>query len=172
MFVIANRDKVQANRPSCMQPKIANLAFSPVYPRHCTQMCSRKRETQEELSRPIESEARLTSRTCGNAKLALTTRCRSVSKADQGSALKRAAERQCVDSDDERERRMYSVSALNSATIRRSLSFSSLSSAMESAMFSTLLRSRCRTCDWQSEGGRLNFIALPTRLPFAFPRLH
>jgi hypothetical protein len=93
-------------------------------------------------------------------------------KANQGSALKREDERQCVDSDDERERRMYSVSALNSVTIRRSLSFSSLSSAMESAMFSTLLRSRCRTCGWQSEGGRLNFIALPTRLPLVFLRLH
>jgi hypothetical protein len=88
-----------------------------------------------------------------------------VSNAYQGSAFRREGERQCVDPDGDRERRMYSVSALNNAAIRRSLSFSSLSSAMESAMFSTLLRSRCRICGWQSEGGRLNFIALPTRLP-------
>jgi hypothetical protein len=93
-------------------------------------------------------------------------------KANQGSAFRREDERHCVGPDAERERRMYSVSALNSAAIWRSLSFSSLSSAMQSAMFSTPLGSTRWTCGWQSEGSRLNFIALPTRLPLVFLRLH
>src|SRR5690349_18146791 len=80
--------------------------------------------------------------TCQTAKLLIHGKTPTESaRGSQGSALNREDERQFADPDGKRERRMYSVSALNSAAIRRSLSFSSLSSAMQLAMFSTLLRS-------------------------------
>jgi hypothetical protein len=80
---------------------------------------------------------------------------------------------------------MYSISALSDAAIRRSLSFSSLRSEMESTMLSTPLKSRCRICawqsqvgwlkiiicDWQSEGGFLIFISDAHSLVLAFRRL-
>jgi hypothetical protein len=80
---------------------------------------------------------------------------------------------------------MYSISALSEAAIRRSLSFSSLRSEMESAMVSTPLKSGCRICgwqsqvgwlkinicDWQSKGGFLIFISDAHSLALAFRRL-
>ena len=50
----------------------------------------------------------------------------------------------------------------SNAAMRRSRSFSSLSSAMESAIFSTLLKSRGRSLS-KSKGGCLNFIGMPAR---------
>jgi hypothetical protein len=68
-----------------------------------------------------------------------------------------------VDFVGERDRRIFSASMLSDAAILRNLSFSSLSSMMESAMlsaesgtFSTLLKSGCWNCGGKSEGRCVN----------------
>jgi len=73
--------------------------------------------------------------------------------------------RQSVDFAGERDCRMHSVSALSSAAIWRSLSFSTLSSAITSAIWSALFQSSHQICDSESRGGCSVFIRmLTTRL--------